>query len=75
MQYDLTEREKEILKLLCFSKEEIAQKLYITPSTVNTHRQNLYEKLCTHDKVNTLLKALDEGIITFDEIIRKESGI
>ena len=42
----LTEREEEILKLIChgYSSKEIADRLYISIHTVNTHRKNMLEK-------------------------------
>lgn len=42
----LTERELEVLKLICseFSTEEIAEKLFISPRTVEGHRNNLLIK-------------------------------
>ncbi|MEO5908472.1 MAG: response regulator transcription factor [Ginsengibacter sp.] len=43
----LTKRELEILKLIAMelSTEEIAEKLFISKKTVDTHRQNLLHKL------------------------------
>lgn len=43
----LTNREKEILKLISeeFTNHEIAEKLFISPRTVDTHRRNLIQKL------------------------------
>lgn len=43
----LTEREIEILKLVAegFSSTEIGDKLFISPRTVDTHRNNLIQKL------------------------------
>ncbi|HNY54025.1 MAG TPA: helix-turn-helix transcriptional regulator [Chitinophagales bacterium] len=43
----MTEREKEILKLITneYSSVQIAEKLSISPYTVDTHRKNLIEKL------------------------------
>ncbi len=43
----LTDREIEILKLVAegFSSTEIGQKLFISPRTVDTHRNNLIQKL------------------------------
>lgn len=42
----LSEREIEVLKLIMqeFSSEEIAEKLFISKSTVDTHRKNILEK-------------------------------
>lgn len=44
---DLTKREREILELIVqgMTSKEIANKLYISPRTVDTHRSNLMEKL------------------------------
>ncbi len=46
-EYDLTQREYDVLKLICegLSNEEIAKKLYISKNTVKTHIRNIYEKL------------------------------
>jgi DNA-binding NarL/FixJ family response regulator len=43
----LTEREIEILRLVAegFSSTEIGQKLFISPRTVDTHRNNIIQKL------------------------------
>ena len=43
----LTERETEILKMVALenSNVEIAEKLYISPKTVETHRKNLMKKI------------------------------
>ncbi|MCB0572598.1 MAG: response regulator transcription factor [Phaeodactylibacter sp.] len=43
----LSEREVEILKLIAegFSSAEIGKKLFISPRTVDTHRNNLIQKL------------------------------
>jgi DNA-binding CsgD family transcriptional regulator len=43
----LTDREKEILKLITEenSSNQIAEKLSISPYTVDTHRKNLIDKL------------------------------
>jgi len=42
---DLTNRAKEILQLICeeFTTAEIAERLYISPRTVDGHRNNLME--------------------------------
>jgi len=42
----LTEREIEVLQQICYglSTEEIAEKLFISPKTVKSHKSNLLEK-------------------------------
>lgn len=44
---DLTKREKEIIRLIAsqFTNNEIGDKLFISPRTVDTHRRNLLQKL------------------------------
>ena len=77
----LTEREKEILCLSCFTLEEISKKLYITPYTVRNHRNNINAKLAqslpsTAERrplmATVLITALDLGVITLDEIERRQ---
>jgi DNA-binding CsgD family transcriptional regulator/nucleotide-binding universal stress UspA family protein len=43
----LSQREREVLELVCagFRNREIATRLYISPKTVKTHLQNIYQKL------------------------------
>lgn len=45
--YNLTDREKEILKLICQGKltREIADELFISLHTIETHRRNLLRKM------------------------------
>jgi len=61
----LTEREREILKLLAegFSAAEIAEMLVITPKTVEGHKTNLMAKLGIHNRIELVKYALRKGII------------
>ena len=62
----LTEREREILKLLAegFSTQEIADMLIITRKTVEGHKTNLMAKLGIHNKIDLVKYALRRGIIS-----------
>ncbi len=62
----LTEREREILKLLAedHSTQEIAEMLVIQPKTVEGHKTNLMAKLGLHNRVELVKYALRKGIIT-----------
>lgn len=64
----ITVREKEILKLILFSRRDIAQKLSLSLSTVKTHLINLFNKIGGNNKTEVLVIALKTGIITLDEI-------
>ena len=61
----LTEREIEILKLIAleYSSNEIAEKLFITISTVETHRRNLFQKLNVKSAIGLTKYALKHGLV------------
>jgi DNA-binding NarL/FixJ family response regulator len=61
----LTEREREILSLLAagMRNDDIAQKLYISPQTVQTHVRNLLGKLGVHSKLEAVALAVKHGTI------------
>ena len=63
--YKLTTRELEILQELSmgFSQKEIGARLYIEPSTVNTHIQHIYEKLKVRTATGAVAKGIREGLI------------
>lgn len=63
--YDLSEREIEVLKKLKLGKDykEIANELFISPSTVRKHIENIYLKLQVHNKMQAVQKAIDHKII------------
>jgi DNA-binding NarL/FixJ family response regulator len=62
---DLTERENEILGLLAegMRNDGIAQKLYISPQTVQTHVRNILGKLRVHSKLEAVAFAVKHGAI------------
>lgn len=61
----VTRREKEVLHYLSqgLSSVEIAEKMFVSPLTVDTHRRNLLQKFNVSKTVNLLQKAKDLGII------------
>lgn len=61
----LTQREVEILKLIAqeYTSEEIAKKLFIAKSTVDTHRKNLIFKLKVKNAVGLGLFAIRNKLI------------
>ena len=58
-QLELSKRELEILSLLAqgHSNQEIAEKLFVSLSTVKTHNQNLFEKLDVKRRIRAVEKA------------------
>jgi two-component system response regulator NreC len=61
----LTEREREVLTLIAegLTNQEIAQRLYISVKTVQTHRAHIMEKLNLHDRTELVRYAIRKGLI------------
>ena len=61
----LSEREREVFQLIAEGKsnKEIAGLLFISPSTVETHRARIMEKLDVHSAVEIGLYAVRRGVI------------
>ena len=65
--YDLlSRREKEIFRVLAAGKtnREIADLLYISITTVETHRNNIFQKLNLHSLAELILYAVRKGLIS-----------
>lgn len=64
-EYGLTPREKEILQLLVdgFTMREIADKLFVSYHTIDTHQKNIYVKLHVHSRSGAVAKALKENLL------------
>lgn len=60
-----TATETQILNLIArgFSNKEIAEKLFITVSTVKGHTSNLFSKLGVRDRVNAIIVAKELGYL------------
>ncbi len=67
----LTSREKEILELICFqqSTNEIAEKLFISPRTVEGHRNNLLLKTESKNIAGLVVYAIQNKIVSINNII------
>lgn len=64
--YDgLTDRQREVLVQIAGGKTlaEIAQILYLSPHTVQTHRDNIMKKLDLHNKAELIKYAIRKGLI------------
>jgi DNA-binding NarL/FixJ family response regulator len=61
----LSEREREILRLVAHGRDnaEIAQELYLSPSTVKNHVSSILEKLGVDSRVQAAVRAARAGIV------------
>ncbi|MBU2607961.1 MAG: response regulator transcription factor [Chloroflexi bacterium] len=65
--YDrLTDRERDVLKLISegYTSRQIAEKLFITQSTVVGHRMKLMAKLNLHNRTEVIRYAVKKGLIS-----------
>jgi len=62
---NLTKREKEILKLISdeMTNAEIAEKLFVSPRTIDTHRRNLLQKIGAKNTVGLVKFAFRTKLI------------
>ena len=61
----LTPREREVLALIAegLSAPDIARRLHVSPATVKTHLQGLYEKLGVSDRAAAVAVAMRTGLL------------
>ena len=64
----LTDREREVLQLLAlgYGNQEIANRLHLSPRTVETHRANMMNKLRITSRADIVRVALAAGILNAD---------
>jgi two-component system nitrate/nitrite response regulator NarL len=64
-QIRLSGRERELLELAAegLSTPEIAARLHLSPNTVKTYWQRLYEKLGTADRASAVAEAIRRGLL------------
>lgn len=62
---ELTEREKEVLILISkeFTTKEIAEQLFVSPHTIETHRKNLISKLQVRNVTGLVKYAVQMGYL------------
>ena len=61
----ITTREREVLELICkqFTTPEIAEKLFISPRTVEVHRKNLLEKTGVRNIAGLVIFAINNNLV------------
>jgi DNA-binding NarL/FixJ family response regulator len=64
-EYGLTNREKEILQLMVdgLTKQTIADRLFLSYFTIDTHTKNIYTKLQVHSSSGAVAKVLKEHLL------------
>ncbi|WP_274475354.1 response regulator transcription factor [Mangrovimonas aestuarii] len=62
----LTDREQEVLQLICeqYTTSEIAEKLFISPRTVEGHRNNLLTKTGSKNLAGLVVNAIKNKLVT-----------
>jgi two-component system, NarL family, response regulator DegU len=62
---DLSDREKEVLTLICgeLTMKEISQKLFLSENTVRNHRVNIMEKVGVNNIVGLVKYAYETGLL------------
>lgn len=65
---NITEKEKQIICLLCYTDQQIAEKLNVKRTTIKTRLLILYNKLTVFNRTELLYVALKQGIINFSDV-------
>jgi DNA-binding NarL/FixJ family response regulator len=62
----LSEREREIFQLVAegYSSKAVADRLSVSPATVETHRAHILQKLDVHNTAELVLYAVRKGVIS-----------
>jgi DNA-binding NarL/FixJ family response regulator len=61
----LSKRQLEMLKRMCteLSYKEIAEKMFVSPRTIDNYREELLKKLNVQSRVGFVLFAIKEGLV------------
>ena len=61
---ELSDREKEVVKLICeeMTNHEIAEKLFLSPRTIESHRQRILDKIGAKNTVGIVIYAVINDI-------------
>ena len=74
---ELTSREEEILKLICDQKtnKEIGEEIFISPRTVEGHRNRLLEKTDSKNTAGLIIYAIENGYYSVNILNKWEQKI
>ncbi|SIT16341.1 two component transcriptional regulator, LuxR family [Zobellia uliginosa] len=63
--HELTLREREILQLICqeYSSKEIASKLFISVTTVDSHRRSMFKKTGAKNVIGLIRYAVENNLV------------
>ena len=66
--FGLNNREIEFIKLTCteLTYKEIAEKMYLSPRTIDGYRDALFDKLGLKSRVGLVLFAIKNGIVNIN---------
>ncbi|WP_298297727.1 response regulator transcription factor [Hydrotalea sp.] len=66
----LTEKEKEFLRLICteLTYKDIAERLFISPRTLDDYRNALFEKLNVHSRMGMAIYALRNKLVDINQL-------
>lgn len=64
-EFDISDREMEVLELTCrgYSNKEIADKLFLSTRTIESHKSSLYAKTGVNNTVNLVMYAIKNDIV------------
>ena len=68
---DITDREFIFLRKCCseLTYRQIAKEMYVSPRTIDTYRDHLFEKLQVRTRVGLVIYALRTGLIEVDDLV------
>lgn len=64
----LSDREKEVLRFICqgCSNQEVADELFLSPHTVDSHRRNLLAKTKARNTAEMIMISFRDGLINYE---------
>jgi DNA-binding NarL/FixJ family response regulator len=62
---DLTEREREVIALMCegLTAKQIGEQMHLSFKTIETHKANIYRKADVHNAIQMVIWAVREGLV------------